>query len=307
MSDAKSGSPLVLVTGGTGFVGSRLALRLIATGFRVRAIVRAKGTAPELQDPGIEEIEGDFARPEVAGPAAKGADAVVHCAATSGPDLEPVRQVNVEGTRAMIGASLAAGVRRYVHISTISVYARVPEERLDEASPLKEEGEPYGWTKADADRIVFEGMRRGLPATILRPGAILGVHRTSTWGVKMPARIRDQQIKLRGDGREILPWVHVENLVDAVLLSLENDQGVGRAYNVADKDVSWRDYTDEVRGWFGTLPLESIPLSEFGDYWMGRFEASRIRSELAYEPRRSYAEGMAEAAEYWAREGAGQT
>ncbi len=297
-----SSEPLVLLTGGNGFVGSRLARRLAVEGRRVRAIVREPGSEPELANARVEEIAGDFARPEVAGPAARGADAVIHCAATVGPDLETARKVNVEGTRAMVEAALAAGVRRYVQISTIAVYARAPKELLDEGAPLKEDGDPYGLTKAEADRVVLDAMKRGLPAVILRPGAILGVHRTSTWAVKMPARIRDGQVKLRGDGRETLPWVHVENLADAVLLALAEPRAVGQAYNVADRDASWREYTDEVRGWFGTPPLEAIPEAEFGGYWMGRFDASRIRSELSYRPRRSYRDGMDEAAAHWARE-----
>jgi len=306
MSDAKQkAEPLLLLTGGTGFVGSRLARRLAAGGRRVRALVRAPGLEAELAAARAEEIVGDFTRPDVAKQAARGVDAVVHCAATVGPDLETARQVNAEGTRAMVEAALAAGVRRYVQISTISVYARSPSHPdgpLDEEAPLKAEGDPYGLTKAEADRVVLDAMKRGLPAVILRPGAILGVHRTSTWAVKMPARIRDGQVKLRGDGRETLPWVHVDNLADAVLLALDDPRAIGRAYNVADRDASWREYTDEVRGWFGTPPLETIPEAEFGGYWMGQFDASRIRSELSYRARKSYRDGMDEAAAYWARE-----
>src|SRR5262249_54520380 len=145
------------------------------------------------------------------------------------------------------------------------------------------------------------------PAVILRPGAILGVHPTSTWGVKVPARIRDRVMKLRGDGREPMPWTHVENLVDAVLLALEDDRSVGRVYNVADETHGWREVTDEIRGWFGVAPLDAVPESEVvaqGGYSVTRFDASRLRSELGYEPRRSYRDGMNEAAEHWAREGA---
>jgi nucleoside-diphosphate-sugar epimerase len=297
----------VLLTGGNGFVGSRIARRLAAAGRRVRAIVRAKGAATELSEPDVapwvEEIEGDFTRPETAGKAAEGVGAVVHCAAAAGPDLETARRVNVEGTRAMVEAALGARVRRYVQISTISVYARIPADLLDEDAPLKKEGDPYGLTKADADRVVLAAMERGLPAVILRPGAILGLHRTSTWAVRMPERIRDGQIKLRGDGRETVPWVHVEDLADAVLLALGDDRAVGRIYNVADGAMTWRRYTDDVRGWFGAPPLEEIPVAEFGEYWTGRFDASRIRRELGYAPRRSYEEGMSEAAEHWVREG----
>lgn len=303
-NDSRSGP--VLLTGGSGFVGSRVARRLVAAGRRVRAIVRAKGAAPELADPAvsgsIEEIEGDFMRPEVAGPAAAGASAVVHCAATGGPDMETARRVNVEGTRAMVEAAERAGVRQYVQISTMSVYVRGPEGTLDEDAPLKQEGDPYGFTKAEADRVVLAAMERGLPAVILRPGAILGAHRTSTWAVAMPARIRDGQVKLRGDGREIIPWVHVDDLAEAVLLALDDDRAVGRVYNMTDGGMTWRRYTDDVRSWFGTAPLVETPVAEFGGYWMGDFDASRIRRELGYRPRHGYDEGMAEAAAHWARE-----
>lgn len=240
--------------------------------------------------------------PETARAAAQGVGAVVHCAATAGPDLEAVRRVNTEGTRAIVEAALAAGVSRYVQISTISVYARGPLEVLDEEAPLKTEGDPYGVTKAEADRVVLEAMLRGLPAVILRPGAVLGLHPTSTWAVRMPERIRAGEVKLRGDGREPIPWVHVEDLCDAVLLALEDERAVGRVYNVADGDMTWRQYTDEVRGWVGAPPLVETPVAEFGAYWMGRIDASRIRLELGYRPRRTFEEGMGEAAEHWARE-----
>lgn len=289
-------------------MGSRLGRRLAAAGRRVRAIVRSKDAAPELSDPrfapSLEWIEGDFTDPEVARTAARGADAVVHCAATGSPDLDLARRVNVEGTTAMVEAALEAGVRRYVQISTISVYAHGPEGTLDEDAPLKRDEDPYGTTKAEADRLVLAAMERGLPAVILRPGAILGADRTSTWAVKVPARIRDGQMKLRGDGRETLPWVHVEDLVDAVLLALERDEAVGRVYNVADGDMTLRRYTDDVRGWFGTPALEETPPED--GYWVGRFDGSRIGRELGYRARRTYEQGMAEAAERWARERAAQ-
>jgi nucleoside-diphosphate-sugar epimerase len=210
--------------------------------------------------------------------------------------------VNVDGTRGMVEAAERAGVRRYVQISTISVYARGPEGTLDEHAPLKQEGDPYGVTKAEADRVVLGAMARGLPAVILRPGAVLGAHRTSTWAVTMPARIRDGQVKLRGDGREIIPWVHVEDLAEAVLLALDDDRAVGHVYNVTDGETTWRKYTDAVRGWFGAAPLAETPVAEFGGYWMGRFDASKIRRELGYRPRHGYEEGMAEGAAHWARE-----
>ena len=294
----------ILVSGGTGFVGSRVALRLAALGSRVRAIVRRAGAAPELREAGVEEIEGDFIQRDVAGRSAVGADLVVHCAATSGPDLDLVRRANAEGTRSMVDAALAAGCRRYVHISTCSVYRTGGLTLVDEEAPLKDAGDPYSVTKAEADRIVLDASARGLHAVILRPGAILGVHPTSTWAIKMPARVRDRQIKLTIDGMNALPYVHVDDLVDAVLLGLGDGRAVGRVYNLADGHMTMKEYTDEIRSWFGTPPLEVTPEEEVppGGYWMGKFDGRRIRAELNYAPRRTYAEGMAEAGRHWRKE-----
>jgi len=300
MTPNPSAQPLALLTGGNGFVGSRVARRLTSLGWRVRAIVRKKG-APDLRLPDVEEIEGDFVSRYLMSPAAAGADAVIHCAAGAGPDLEPVRRLNVEGTRTMTEVAIAARAKRYVHISTVGVYDIAGASLVTEETALRTEGDPYGVTKAEADRVIFEAMTRGLPAAILRPGAILGAHPTSTWAVKIPAMVRDRKIKLKGDGGDSWPFVHVEDLVDAILLAIESKAAVGHVYNMVDHHGTWREYTDEVRGWFGTEPLESTPRSELAPnaYWTGKVDASRIRSELGYEPKRTYEEGMAEAAAYW--------
>lgn len=292
---------MVLLTGGNGFVGSRVARRLAQQGHRVRALVRASAEAPGA-DPRTEWIWGDFVDEATAARAASGVDAVVHCAATSGPDLDAVRRVNTQGTRSMTEAARAAGVRRFVQVSTVSVYAQRTPDSVTEEAPTKTSGDPYGWTKAEADAVVLDAASRGLPVAVLRPGAILGYHPTSTWAVRVPARIRDGDVKLRIDGMDFLPWIHVENLVDAVLLALNDDRAAGRVYNAVDGHVTWRDYTDEVRGWFGTPPLQVLPESEVapGAYSTSRFDTSRIRSELGYVARHTYADGMAEAAAHWA-------
>jgi len=291
----------VLLTGGNGFVGSHVAARLVALGCSVRAIVRRAGEAPELQNDQTDEVVGDFVDPGVTGPAARGAEIVIHCAATGGPDLEPVRRINAEGTRTVAEAALAAGSRRYIQISTGSVYDRSGREVLDESCPLKREGDPYGVTKAEADRIVLDAMDRGLAASILRPGAVLGYHPTSTWAVRMPAQVRDGELELRIDGEDIIPYLHVENLVDAILLAIRSNLAAGRVYNVSDGQVTWRRYTDEVRSWFRSPPLEIIPADQIspGTYWKGSYNSQKIRDELGYQPQRTYEEGMADARSYW--------
>ncbi|HET9951679.1 MAG TPA: NAD-dependent epimerase/dehydratase family protein [Candidatus Eisenbacteria bacterium] len=290
-----------LLTGTTGFVGSRIARRLFERGAPVRSIVRRAGADPSLNHPLHEEIVGDFIDPSVAARAAAGCAAVIHAAATGGPDLEPVRRVNVEGTVSMLEAAKAAGASRFIHISTVSVYDVRGLESVDEGSPLKIEGDPYGVTKAEGDRRVLDATARGLSATILRPSAILGVHPTSTWAVVVPRRVRDRQMKLLRGGGNTVPFVHVEDLVDAVLLAIQNPRAVGRTYNVLARNGTWREYTDEVRSWFGTPPLDEIPDAEAAGmtYWTGSFRADRIAEELAWRPARTYEEGMEEAAREW--------
>ena len=301
--------PVALVTGANGFLGNRFVRRLAEQGWTVRALVRRAdaehgpryGMRPNVAPDRIEMIEGDFVDPVTSERAVKGAALVVHCAATAGPDLEPVRRVNVDGTRSVAEAALRAGVPRFLHVSTVSVYAKAGLETIDEDAPLETEGAPYGRTKAEGDRIVLEAIARGLPATILRPGAILGSHPTSTWAVKVPSMIRDRTVKLKRDGGDTIPFVHVEDLVDAALRATERPVSVGRVYNLTDHAGTWRAYTDEVRSWFGTAPLDVLPEDDPASkaYWAGRYDAGRARSELGYSPRRTYAEGMNEAKRYW--------
>lgn len=291
-----------LVTGANGFVGSRLAKRLLAEGVKVRAIARRPGEVAEITGAGGEEVVGDFADASTAKKAATGVDLVVHCAATGGPDLDATRAVNTTGTRTMLAAAKSARVKRFLQISTVAVYDLTSDpELVDEDAALKTEGDPYGITKAEADVAVFEAIASGLPATILRPTAILGVHPTSTWAVKIPSRVREGKLPLPADGRNTWSWVHVENLGDAVLLALGNDAALGRAYNVVDGHSTWRSFTDDIRRWFAAPPLTSRPREELvpGQYWTGRFASDRLRRELGWTPRLSYWDGMAEAEAYW--------
>ncbi|HET9253241.1 MAG TPA: NAD(P)-dependent oxidoreductase [Candidatus Eisenbacteria bacterium] len=298
--EAREASPesrTVLLTGASGFIGSRIARRLRVEGWRVRAIVRAQDPSPDLT--GVEQVVGDFADPAVARDAGKGMSVVIHSAATAGPDRESAMRVNVGGTASIAAAALANGSDRFVQISTASVYRTDGLAVIDEESPLLgADADPYGATKAEADRVVLEHSRRdGLGATILRLGAVLGVHPTSTWGVKVPNRIRTEpELVLRPRART-MPWVHVEDVVDAVLLTLASEAAIGRVYNLMDEHNTWGDYVDRVRSWFGMGPQpepEGVPRP-----WTGRFEAGRIRTELGYAFRLGYEQGMEEAADYW--------
>lgn len=285
------GGSTVVVTGATGFTGSFVTARLVEAGARVRALVRRDAAVP-----GATTVPGDLRRPESLSAAVEGADAVVHCAIAYGLEAADAQRLTVEGTRALAEAARAAGCGRFVHMSTISVYDIGGGHVVDEDTPLcsapPADGDTYGVSKAEAERVVAEASAAGLASVILRPPAILGAHPRCIWTVRRAREVAQGELTYAGDDRETLPYVFVENLADAVVLALENDAAVGGRYNVIDGHVRWRDYLERLAGVVGRR-LEPDPGSDFGESGRRHYDGSRIRRELGYEPRVAYRQGMA--------------
>ena len=145
---------LIAVTGGTGFVGSHFIEHALAEGHQLRALTRR--AQPEL--PGVTWIEGARGNPDSMAALVRGADAVLHIAGViNAPDRAGFAAGNIEGTRVLIAAAEAAGIRRFVQVSSLT--AREPDLSA------------YGWSKAEADRLL---MASSLDWTIVRPPAIFG-------------------------------------------------------------------------------------------------------------------------------------
>lgn len=144
----------IAVTGGTGFVGTRLIALALEAGHHVRALTRRVQT----ERPGIAWVRGDLNATAALAELCAGADAVIHVAGVvNAPDRAGFAAGNVEGTRNMLAAANESGVRRFVHVSSLA--AREPELSA------------YGWSKAEGDALV---MTSGLDWSIVRPPAIYG-------------------------------------------------------------------------------------------------------------------------------------
>lgn len=142
------------ITGGTGFVGSRLIALAIEAGYQVRALTRREQAEREH----IAWVRGALDDRAALKQLAEGADAVIHVAGVvNAPDRAGFIRGNVEGTRNMLAAAEAAGARRFVHVSSLA--AREPELST------------YGWSKAEGDRLVETSP---LDWSIVRPPAIYG-------------------------------------------------------------------------------------------------------------------------------------
>jgi nucleoside-diphosphate-sugar epimerase len=285
----------VLVTGATGFVGSRVAARLLQEGARVRCLVR-RPPAPDLERLGAGVVRGDLTDPATLAPALSGVSAIVHAAAVlstsqEGAALETAGPINAGGTRHLAEAALAAGCRLFIHISTVAVYDARGLSEVDEQSPLwAGSRNPYNQTKADAERAVWEASARGLPVVVLRPPAVLGAHPTSRWCVRAIRRLAAGEEPWHPESN--FGWVHAENLVDALLLAAAHPGSVGEAYNVVDGHVPAGEYYGRLARRLG-LPEEPPAHLMPPAPWQGTWKAEKIRA-LGYQPRLGFADAMAE-------------
>jgi 2-alkyl-3-oxoalkanoate reductase len=295
----------IVVTGATGFVGGRVTARLRARGDEVTAIVRR--TDDGLAAAGIGQHLAALTAPDELRAALEGdhgpVDAIVHAAATAGPELETVRRVNRDGTRAVVEAARAAGVRRLVHVSTTAVYdldalgdVEVDEDAALVTSSSWPAGEvvPYALTKAEAEAEVLEAAAGGLSAQILRPPAVLGAGPTSTWGTRVPRRYRDGELPARPPATTF-GYVHVEDLVDAVLASAGSTGE--RTCNVVGGHTTFGDYLAALRR-FLPAPPATLAASP-AEPWRGRYASERLGSELGVRPSRSFDDALQEIEASW--------
>jgi dihydroflavonol-4-reductase len=168
----------VLVTGATGNVGAPIAMRLAREGHDVRALVRSPRRAGELLPEDVELVSGDVTDAASVRAAVEGCAVVYHAAGLPEQwlrDPADFTRVNVNGTRNLLDASLAAGVERFAYTSTIDVFAWTPGEPFDE-SRLDPDPRPthYERSKQAADALVVDAVDRGLPAVFLHPSAVYG-------------------------------------------------------------------------------------------------------------------------------------
>lgn len=213
-------SPLVLVTGGTGFLGRHLVDRLLADGRAVAILGRTP--APELEARGVRFIRASLDDADAVRAACAGVETVFHVAARVGVwgRYEDFFRTNVLGTRAILAGCREHGVRQLIYTSTPSVvYNDRDLAGADESLPLTTAcPSPYPLTKAVAEREVLAANASTLRTIALRPHLI--------WGVGDPhlvprllARARAGRLRIVGDGRNRVDMVHIDNAVDAHLLA----------------------------------------------------------------------------------------
>ncbi len=223
-----------LVTGASGFLGRHLVAQLVRAGVRVRAGVMPGENAGALARLGAEVVRADLTEPATLPPLfAGGIERVFHLAAICNLSTRyaVLRRVNVEGVERITTLALEAGVRCFVHVSSTSVYGAFRGRPFVEDAPRVPQDD-YGRSKRDGEDIVWERMRAGLRAIVLRPCTVYGPGCTDGAG-KVFSR-RTSLTAIPGHGRSRLSNVRVEDVADAAQFLSSRDDAIGQAFNIAD-------------------------------------------------------------------------
>lgn len=231
------------MTGAAGFLGSRLVARLRADGVWVRALVRPAHPGAMAVD---DRCEGDLRDVAVLERAVAGIDHVYHAGArvsTTGA-WEEFERTNVRATGDVIRAASQAGVRRIVHVSSLSVYD-VPADgaAITEDGAYEAAGEDRGFyarSKLAADQLAMAAGRDGAPVVVVRPGLLYGPGRVPPLGRRVVALGPVRVVLASRD--YLLPLAYVDNVADALYLAATADAAPGRAYSIVDEHVRQAEY-----------------------------------------------------------------
>lgn len=291
-----------LVTGGSGFVGGHIVEQLVERGEDVRVFDRHP---PEVCTAEVEFVEGDIRNESEIRDAMDGVDVVYHNIA-----LVPVtkagekfRQVNVGGTRAAVEAAAAAGVDRFLHMGSSSVYAldRLP---ITEDSLLRPKG-PYSVSKLKADEVVLQA--DGIDVTILRPRTVVGKRRAGIFQILFEWISQGKRVYLVGSGDNQFQMISGRDVATAAIAAAESESAIGQIYNIGTDDFgTMREAYDELIAYadtgatVSTLPrwptkfgmwtldkLDLSPLTTFHYKTIDKdfyFDISKAKSDLDWEP-----------------------
>lgn len=265
------------VTGSTGFIGLNLIEQLLAQGWQVTALHRRDSNLEYLRRFAAERVEGDINNPaSLARAMPRNIDAVFHVAGST--NMWSRRnalqdRVNVEGTRNMVEAALAAGARRFVHTSSISAYGN-HSGRIDETAEQRGRTSwiNYQRSKFHSEEEVRQGIARGLDGVLINPGSVFGPYDTSSWA-RLVRLIYTG--KLPGVPPGALSFCHSREVAKAHIAAAERGR-TGENYLLGGTDATFLQLVQiigEVTG--RKVPDKTTPAAVL-------FVASRITNWISY-------------------------
>lgn len=230
----------ILITGGNGFLGVHLARHFLKKKFKVILLDTAALTAKDILKK-VTVINEDIRNYRGIEKAFKNVDYVVHAAAALPihHNRNYIFDVNVNGTKNVLKASLENKVKKLVFISTTAMYGvprTLPEKETDEIYPIGH----YGESKAEAEKLCLLFEKKGLPLIVLRPKSFLGPERLGVFTIWFEAIYNNRPVFILGKGNNLYQLLEVGDLLHAIDNSLSSKIS-GEIFNVgAEKFGTWR-------------------------------------------------------------------
>lgn len=276
---------VIVVIGGTGFIGRSLTRRLVRDGYRVRVFSRGSNSPfGELGDL-VEMVPVDLSDADGMAVAMMGSTAVYHLAKTEGRTWDDYLENDVRVTEQIAKAALKAGIHRFVYTGTIASYdASDKSKQIDETTPFgpMESRQLYGRSKAACEQLLLTACKtQGLPLVIARPGIVIGPGGPlQHWGIGRWSG--SSAVKLWGSGENPIPLVLIDDVTDALVRMLDKDGIIGESFNlVADANLSAIGYFDAIFRLTGTRikadpgNLELMFAAEWIKYLLKRYALRR--------------------------------
>lgn len=248
-----SRSEKVLVTGGTGLLGRPLVERLLADGYDVRVLARKLSSVENLAAQGAEIFWGDVADAASLEAAFEGVQIVVHAAAGTSGRKQDCETATLNGTRNVLALCDRHRIAKLIYLSSCSVYGVADYKAgqlVTEDSPIErfpERRGEYSASKQRAEQIVQAAMEeKKFPIVIVRPGTIFG-QGGDLFSPMIGFDLFGKAYVVIGNGKFILPFVYVDNLVQAIIRSIESEKANGQVFNVVDSErIDKREYMRRV-------------------------------------------------------------
>jgi nucleoside-diphosphate-sugar epimerase len=234
----------VLVTGGTGFIGSRVVEKLaLEQGVRVRVLVRNFARAARIARLPIEMVAGDLLDETAVQKAVRGCEVVFHCAYDFSGDRERQRQVSAQGSKNIVEAVLHERASRMVYVSTFAVYAPMSDGDLTEASPWPNSKNAYVMIKRETERLLLHlHKNRGLPVVVVQPTLVYGPF-SPHWAIATVQQLKSGLVPLINQGRGYCNPVYIDDLVDALILAAIKSNISGESFLISgEAPVTWREF-----------------------------------------------------------------
>jgi nucleoside-diphosphate-sugar epimerase len=319
----------VFVTGGTGFTGSHLVQRLVKEGYDVGVLARKTSNTAMLEKLGVEIIHGDVTDKDLVKKAVPGYDMVYHIAAMyregGGISEKPFWDVNAEGTRNMLDASVHANVDRFIHCSTGGVHGNISKPPADESYPYNP-GDVYQKSKLAGEKLALDYFAKGLPGVVVRPTAIYGPGDLRL--LKLFKTIYTGRFFMIGSGEVLYHLVYIDDLIEGFILCGKKDKALGQTYIIGGERYLSLNKLVEIIANSLEVKVPKIRFPFFWPVWAAAFaceiacwpfgisppifrrrvdifrknrafDISKARKELGYEPKVSLNEGIKKTAQWY--------